>query len=320
MAQTHAARVSTPPDQVTPWCIMGGLGVVVLVAYWNTITGPTESLVNSWMSPQYSHGFLVPLFAAVLIAMRREPFQSVAPVERWWGVGIIAAGLALRLFATYFHFVMLDMLSIIPVLVGVFVVAGGLSVLRWAGPPLAFLIFMIPLPTVGERSLFVPLQSVATRISTFTLQTLGVPDAFNQGNRILIGNGIELNVEEACSGLRMATIFLAMAVALTMITNRSWWEKAIVILSAIPIALLVNMTRIVVTAILYLVLGQDSELAKHFFHDLAGWFMMPLALLFLYVEMQVLSHIFVEEEQAAPATAGFGSVPPTRSPVSSRAR
>ncbi len=233
---------------------------------------------------------------------------------------MIAAGLAFRLFGTYYQFVTFDMLSIIPVLVGIFVVAGGWSILRWAGPPLAFLIFMIPLPTAVERSLFVPLQGVATRISTFTLQTLGVPDAYNDGNVINIGDGIQLNVADACSGLRMATIFLAMAVAMTMIINSSWWEKAIVILTAIPIALIVNMTRIVITAILYLQLGQESELAQHFFHDLAGWFMMPLALALLYVEMQVLSHVFIDEENASPQPTGFGSMPAAHHPASTRAR
>ncbi len=72
MAQTHAARVSTQPDQVIPWYIIGGLSALLLAAYWNTIAGPINSLVQSWMTPQYSHGFLIPLFAAVLIAMRRS--------------------------------------------------------------------------------------------------------------------------------------------------------------------------------------------------------------------------------------------------------
>ena len=318
MASIKSSSSSAEVDQITPWYIIGALGALVVVSYWNTIATGSESFFGAWMSPQYSHGFLVPLFAGVLIAMRREPFREVTTVERWGGVAIIGAGLALRLIGSFYHIVTFDMVSIIPVLIGVFVVAGGWSVLRWAGPPLAFLLFMIPLPTAAERSMLIPLQSVATKISTYSLQTLGVPDAFNQANRISIGNGIELNVEEACSGLRMATIFLAMAVALTMISDRSWWEKAIVILSAIPIALIVNMVRIVVTAVLYLILGQDSELAQHFFHDLAGWFMMPLALALLYGETILLSHIFIDEERLAPQPTGYGSMTTSRRPVSTR--
>src|SRR5262249_12464477 len=155
---------------------------------------------------------------------------------RWGGIAIIAAALALRMFGSYYHIVTFDLVSIIPLMVGIFVVAGGWPTLRWAAAPLAFLLFIIPLPTKAERTLVVPLQSVATKASTYTLQTIGVPDTFNEGNSILIGDGIHLNVEEQCSGLRMGTIFLAMAVALVMITDGSWWEKSIIVLSAIPIA------------------------------------------------------------------------------------
>src|SRR3954468_64608 len=113
---TQTARATEAADQTTPWYIIGGLSVVMLVAYWNTI----ETLLSAWTSAQYSHGFLVPLFAAVLIAMRREPFQPVANSARWAGIGIIAASLALRMFGAYFHIVTFDILSIIPLLVGIF--------------------------------------------------------------------------------------------------------------------------------------------------------------------------------------------------------
>jgi exosortase len=297
-----------------PWYIIGGLSAVMLIAYWNTI----QTLMNAWTSAQYSHGFLVPLFAAVLIAMRREPFQEVSASARWGGLAIIGLSLLLRLFAAYYHIVTFDLISIIPLMVGIFVIAGGWPSMRWAAGPLAFLLFMIPLPTRAERQLFIPLQSVATKASTYTLQTIGIPDTFNEGNSILIGDGIHLNVEEQCSGLRMGTIFLAMAVALTMITDGSWWEKSIIVLSAIPIAVGVNVVRIVITAILYMMLGPESEFARHFFHDLAGWFMMPLALGFLYAEMQLLSHIFIPEEHAAPRATGFGGAPTVRRPAATR--
>ncbi len=95
--------------------------------------------------PQYSHGFLIPIFTAVLIAMRREPFQPVPTTVRWYGVAIMAAGFALRLVSSYHHLNTPDMLSIIPVLFGVFVIAGGWPALRWSAAPLLFLVFMMPL-------------------------------------------------------------------------------------------------------------------------------------------------------------------------------
>jgi exosortase len=318
MATTQSVATQPQTDQQMPWYIIGGLCVVVVWAYWNTI----GDLFNAWVSPQYSHGFLIPIFTAVLIAMRRQAFEEVSAGERWCGMGLMAGGLALRLFASYHHMGTPDMISIIPVLMGVFVIAGGWSALRWAGPPLAFLVFMLPLPTAAERGLLNPLQHTATTMSTYTLQTVGV-DSYNEGNqiKILLGNEpFPLNVEEQCSGLRMATIFLALAVAMTMIIDRPFWQKILIILSAIPIALIANVIRIVITALLFMVLGQESEFAKTFFHDLAGWFMIPIALGFMYLEMQIMDHVFVEEDRATPQATGFDTKSAIRHPLATRIR
>jgi exosortase len=153
---------------------------------------------------------------------------------------------------------------------------GGRAALVRYWPPIVFLLFMIPLPYEASRLMGAELQRIATIASTFLLQCAAQP-AIAEGNRILIGD-VTLNVVEACSGLRMLMTFFAFSTAAVLVMERHWLVKALVLASAIPIALLVNMTRIVITAILYLILGPDSEVAQHFFHDLAGWFMMPLAL------------------------------------------
>jgi exosortase len=304
------ARAQELVDQRTPWYVIGGLAAVIVLAYWNALT----PVVDSWSSDQYSHGFLVPVFAVLLIAMLREPFQRVTTSERWWGVAIVGCGLLLRMIAGYFHALTLDAVSIIPTLAGVFVIAGGWSAFRWSWAPVAFLIFMIPLNADLEHRFLDPLQRIATLASTFTLQTLGL-DAFNTGSQIIIGGTLRLNVEEACSGLRMATIFLALSVALSMIVNRPWWTKAVIVLSGIPIAIIANVIRIVVTALLFRMLGPDAEFPKHFFHGLAGWFMMPIALLIMYLEMLILDRLFIEDSQPLPQLSGFGPAPVVRRPT-----
>ena len=67
--------------------------------------------------------------------------------------------------------------------------------------------------------------------------------AFRQGNLISVP-GADLNIADACSGLRMLTIFLALAVAMVFLVERPWWDKLIILLSAVPIALIVNIIRI----------------------------------------------------------------------------
>jgi len=77
-----------------------------------------------------------------------------------------------------------------------------------------------------------------------------------------------------------------------MIIDRPWWDRLTILLSAIPIALLTNVIRITATALLYMAFP-ESEGVKHFVHDWAGFAMMPIALGFLWLELQLLSKITV---------------------------
>jgi exosortase/archaeosortase family protein len=135
---------------------------------------------------------------------------------------------------------------------------------------------------------------MATIASTFVLQTLGIA-AFRTGNLITIpGMGQPLNVAEACAGLRMATIFGALAVAMVFIIDRPWWDKLVILLSAIPIALIVNIVRITVTAILTMWAGPDNYAVQKICHDYAGYLiMMPLALALLWLELQILERVTI---------------------------
>src|SRR6476620_5410647 len=108
MAATSAVRAQDVVDQHTPWFIIGVLTVAIVLAYWNALM----PVVDSWYSDQYSHGFLVPVFAVLLIAMLREPFEPVSSSERWWGVAIVGGGLLLRVTAGYFHALTIDAFSI----------------------------------------------------------------------------------------------------------------------------------------------------------------------------------------------------------------
>lgn len=290
--------------QIQMWAIFGGLVLALVWCYWNTLT----SVARAWDNPKYSHGYLVPLFTAALMWMRREPFGKVTDPARWAGVGMIAVGLAIRLIATRLSSTVPEMYSLIPCVMGAFLIVGGWPTLRWAGPAVLFLAFMFPLPGPLDGGLLRPLQKLATLSSTYCLQTLGIA-SYSEGNRIVIGE-LQMGVVEACSGLRMLTIFVALAVAITLVTDRPIWERIVIVLSAVPIALLVNIIRITVTGILHLTVG--TEIADKVFHDLAGWVMMPMALGFLYVEFQILSHVVIDEGPAGPVRIGVG-VPRTDS-------
>jgi exosortase len=265
-------------------------GSGVLWAYWPTI----GELAHRWSTDsQYSHGYLVPFFAVILLGLRRQQLETVTFGFRWWGLPLLALGTLARLAGTYLYFDWLEAASLLPCLAGLAVLLGGTRALRWALPSIAFLVFMIPFPYRLEVAAAGPLQRIATLLSTYALQTCGLP-AIAEGNVIILED-VRIGVVEACSGLSMLETFFALAVAVAIVIPRIWWEKVVLVLSAIPIAVVVNVIRITITGILHETAG--SELANMVFHDLAGWIMMPMALGLVWIELTVLSRLM-----SAPAS------------------
>ncbi len=281
-------------DQVVPWAILIGLLGALTYAFGNELD--SRGAMKFWDNPKYSHGWLVPVFTVILLWLRYEPFGPVKIHERWAGFALLAAGITMRMVATFYTSHVAEMVSFVPSVAGVFLLMGGWRMIRWAGPAVAFLVFMFPLPGFLDTQLLRPLQKIATRSSTYVLQTMGIP-SYYEGNVIYIGE-MQLGVVEACSGLRMLTIFIALSFAIVLVTERPLWERIVIVLSSIPIALVSNIVRIVVTALLYKTVG--AEWVDRVFHDLDGWLMMPFALGLLYLEFQILSHLVIDDTPSGP--------------------
>lgn len=250
-------------------------GVVLIVAvffwsYWPTV----GTLLRAWEEePDYSHGYLVVPVAAWFLWIRREYFPGFAPRLAWSGLVLVVLSIALRYAGALVYLGAVDAWSMLLWVAGATWFLGGWKLVRWSAPSIAFLWFMIPLPYRVERWLSLPLQSVATKISYLSLQCLGQP-ALSEGNTILLGE-YQLEVVEACSGLRIFVGIIALAFAYLVVVRRTWWEKLLLIASVLPIALIANATRIVVTGLLYQT--ASGEVADRFAHDFAGWAMIPFA-------------------------------------------
>ena len=156
---------------------------------------------------------------------------------------------------------------------------------------------MVPLPYRAQAVLGGTLQRVATGASTYALQTLGVP-AVAEGNVILLSEA-RLGVVEACNGLNMLVTFFALATGVAILSRRDWAERVVLVLSAVPIAVVANGVRITATGLLFE--ANRSDLARVVFHDLAGWLMMPLAVGILLVELRVLGRALIPAAGAAGA-------------------
>lgn len=272
---------------------VAALGLCLLWAYWPTLGHMAERWSNE---PQYSHGFLVPVFALVILWYRREHRAAGELRPSWWGLAWLAIGVLLRLSGAYFYIEALDGLSLLPVLAGLCVLLWGESVLRWCWPALAFLGFMLPLPHQFEVALAQPLRNFATVSATLVLQVLGYP-AIAEGNIILIDD-VKLGVIDACSGLGMLVTFFALSTAMALIVRRPLLDRLVLVASAIPIALVANIARITATGVARWALGTDAGRVD--MHNLSGWLMMPLALGLLYLELLYLKHLLVEEEPLGP--------------------
>ena len=261
-----------------------------------------RDMVNRWSDdPRYSHGFLVPVFALFLLWTRRGELAARPLDSNAWGVGLIAAGAAAKLAAARYYLPWFEAASLLPCLAGLALLVGGRTAFAWAGPAVAFLLFMIPLPYRVEMALGYPLQRVATVSSNYALQTMGMP-AVAEGNIILLDD-IKIGVVEACNGLGMLFTFVAFAVGVALVIRRPLLDKVILILSAAPIALLANVTRITVTGVLYKMVS--NRVADAVYHDLAGWLMMPLALVAIWAELLLLQHLFVEPAAPRPRPVGL---------------
>ena len=281
--------MSTAVRQDTPWNVLLReaprwlpVAAVFVWAYSTTLRGMWEE----WsQAPDYSHCFFVPLFSAWVLWERRSMLAGAAPRGSWWGLLFFAITAALMFASSVMYLVYFERLSLISSLAGVALFVGGWQGLRWAWAPVAYLLFMVPLPGPLLVLLSYPLQRLGTLVATFILQLGGIP-AFAQGNVVVLREA-RVDVVAACSGLRILMLCIAICVGTIMITRRTWREKLIIVASAIPIALLANITRLTATALAYELFG--NRIPETTVHDVAGYLMMPGAVGLLWLELEILA-------------------------------
>jgi exosortase len=290
-----------------------GLSGLLLWVLWPTLA----LFLETWQAdPQYSHGYLVPAFSAYLLWSRRAGADFTHWQTSWWGVAALAAAGLLRLAGAYLSFDWLEGISLLPLLAGLALLLGGRAALKWSWPAVAFLAFMVPLPYRVAHSLSEPLQRLTTEWSGAALQTLGFP-AIVEGNTILMGTA-RIAVVEACSGLSMLLVFGALATAAAIVVRRPLLDRVVLLLCAAPIAVVANIIRITATGVALATGGQ--RLADLIFHDLAGWLMMPLAVVMLVLVTKLLDVLLVSPPKQAPAPPlpGLGRRPAAKAAAAPR--
>jgi exosortase len=252
-------------------------------------------------SEDYQHGFIVPFFAIWLLWLRRDMLPQNAR-GTWWGLPFFVVWAVMRWTSVYFNYGTLPELSMLPFFVGTALLVGGWKALLWSWPSILFCFFMIPLPGAVQGVASEQLQALATKLSTYTIQTLGIA-AISEGNVIQLTER-PLEVARACSGLRMMMLFFALCIGAAFVVKRPLWEKLVMIASAAPIAVVSNVVRIVLTAVIYHLATFwpnwiDLDTAGEVIHEWAGYMMMPVGLLLLLAEMTLLSKLMLASTRSA---------------------
>ncbi len=239
------------------------LAVALAVLYAPVMKG---LVIQWWDDPNYSHGFLVPLFAGFVLWRTRDKWLKLQIEPRNSGIWVIVAALGLLAAGSLGAELFLSRTSLIVLLAGIVLYLGGWKVLRSVAFPLGFLAFMIPLPAIVYYQLTFPLQLLASRFAAFCLDVLQIP-SLREGNLLLLPN-YTMEVVEACSGIRSLLSLAALAVVLGYGLEDASWRQVVLVASVVPIAIVSNGLRVVVTGILIYWFGPKT--AEGFFHELSG--------------------------------------------------
>jgi exosortase len=149
--------------------------------------------------------------------------------------------------------------------IALFLFGGRFTKAVWL--PLAYLIFMIPLPAIIWNRIAFPMQLFASALTEDVVQLIGIP-ILREGNVLHLAQ-TSLEVVDACSGLRSLVNILGLAVGLGFLMNKEAWKRWALFLAAFPIAVIVNIIRLSGTAVLASRYGGD--VARGFLHDFSGW-------------------------------------------------
>jgi len=273
--ETEPLSVREFPLRTVSLWHMGVLAALFVWLYSSTV----RHLVGQWShDPNFSHGFFVPLFSAFVIWQERDRLAKILPRPSWAGVVVLLTGLMMLIVGRLGAEIFLDRSSMLLVLAGVLILLVGWNLFRAVLFPWAFLLLMIPVPTIILNQLTFPLQLLASQVAAAILPVLGVP-VLREGNVMNLA-AMPLEVAVACSGIRSLMSLVTLAIIYGYLMEKRLWVRWFLALAAIPITVAANDVRIVGTGLL--VQYWNPEAAEGYFHASWGLIIFVISLLMLY--------------------------------------
>ena len=267
--------------------------VLSLLCLW--LYGPTLGHLTAqwWHDPNFSHGFFVPLFSLFVVWQDRERLAQLPLQPSWSGLAITALALLVLIVGRMGAELFLARFSMVLLLAGLIILFLGWNFLRALLFPLAFLLLMIPIPTIVFNQITFPLQLLASRVAAGVLPVLGVP-VLREGNVIVLPS-MPLEVADACSGIRSLMSLGTLAIIYGYLMDRRVSMRVVLAVASIPIAVIANSMRIVGTGLL--VQYWDPEKAEGFFHAGWGWIIFVISLAALFLLHRLLSTIWPDRNE-----------------------
>ncbi len=227
------------------------------------------ALGRVWSTVEYaSHGFLVPFVALWASTAHRQRLSELGrhPVRGgmlWIGVSVLVYLLALAIGDVS----LIGLVAVATVCLVVLALRGA-EWLRTLCFPLAYLLFMVPLPPDWVSPVIVRLQLLMSSLAVWILQEAGIA-IYREGNVLMLPGDRNLFVAEACSGITSLITLIPIGVFIAYFTQSRFSRRLVLVASVLPIALAGNLLRVLLTV--EVAIWGDVELATQGpLHEWAG--------------------------------------------------
>jgi len=235
----------------------------------------TWNLVDSY----YSHGFLIPPISLFLVWLRREALLRARVRPSLWGYPFLLCAALLLVLGAFLGFTVFGQFSLIPMIVGLVLVLLGPEHLKIMWFPIAFLLFMIPIPPALTQSISLNLKLLATECAIGVARALTFP-MVREGSFVYFKQD-SLLIGEVCGGLRSLISLLAIGALMAYFSKSRPWARILILILSGPIAIVANVFRILVLCVVGYFWG--SAVASGTFHDVSGFFIYGVAFILFFL-------------------------------------
>ncbi len=273
--------ITKPNTSFAEWATPGLFWLLIAclsagVFFWDGV----DALLTAWARPEYSHGPLIPILSALLFLRQLKEFppEPGPKRNRWAGVLVVFAAITLGALGKLANISDLVAYATIIWIGGILLISFGWDTGKYFWPPVVHLVYMLPLPDTIYYKMTTWLQFISSEIGVWFLRLLAVP-VFLDGNIIDLGV-TKLHVAEACSGLRYLFPILSFSYIFAVLYKGPMWHKAVLLIAAVPITVLMNSVRIGIAG--YIVNNYGLEWVDGFSHFFEGWVIFLACILFLF--------------------------------------